>query len=503
MSTQRNPALLTDDYDRYSYSFNNFENLEDFVKQGQDAVEECIQKGNNKFTGTYGNNGTGTGWYSFDPSFVGTSKQEAEDANFIEYINQQALDDTINSFDDFLGKVDMGGAFEKSRIIITDDKKGIFDFGLASKGLYRLPEYYSEELKKESPLEFPQKLPGIVPDDFVRKDQLEQYWYDSETLGKSFLLERRQKGTTEMLIKNPDAQVIIDNTGLKYTDVVSFKGVQLEFATTTKKSYVMFEKKGGKAKMVELYVGIGGLERLKYQGMLARALPLFLCARYFESAGIRTRISAARMYEEDNNFYCVTYTIKDYGQDLNFNYLGINVADPRWFRWNLWKYTSALSVVGKLKDESDGFGSTVYGGDRLYETFNRYKNWYFEQMEKGLQPILPVDRNLMIAGGLENPENNSLTDTDAIKREFYRVLDIVDFQFNKPEKAAERIYKRIKQENPRETTQEIKAYIQKVAAQANSFPQAGEYATPPDVQDILEDKYDKILDGMNKFLATI
>ena len=86
MSTQRNPALLTDDYDRYSYSFNNFENLEDFVKQGQDAVEECIQKGNNKFTGTYGNNGTGTGWYSFDPSFVGTSKQEAEDANFIEYI---------------------------------------------------------------------------------------------------------------------------------------------------------------------------------------------------------------------------------------------------------------------------------------------------------------------------------------------------------------------------------------------------------------------------------
>jgi predicted sulfurtransferase len=61
----------------------------------------------------------------------------------------------------------------------------------------------------------------------------------------------------------------------------------------------------------------------------------------------------------------------------------------------------------------------------------------------------------------------------------------------------------MKEENSRYSISDIKAYIQKVAAQANSFPEAGEYATPQDVQDILEDKYDLILDGMNKFLATI
>ena len=159
--------------------------------------------------------------------------------------------------------------------------------------------------------------------------------------------------------------------------------------------------------------------------------------------------------------------------------------------------------MGKFKEETVGYGSTIYGGDELYETFNRYKNWYFEQMEQGLQPIIPVDRNLMIAGGLPNPDNDSLQDTDAIRDEFYRILDIVDFQFNKPEKASERIYKRMKEENSRYSISDIKAYIQRVAAQANSFPEAGEYATPQDVQDILEDKYDLILDGMNKFLATI
>lgn len=307
-----------------------------------------------------------------------------------------------------------------------------------------------------------------------------------------------------MLLKNPNAKIVTDDTGLIYTDVIIYEDIQLEFATTTKKSYVMFRKKGGKAKMVELYVGVGGLGGLSYEGMLARALPLFLCARYFESVGIRTRISAARMYNEDyTKVFCATYTIKDYGQDLNFNYLGINVSDPRWFRWNLWKYMSALSETDKIKEETDGYGRTIYGDNELYETFNRYKNWYFEEMQEGKQPILPVDRNLMIVGGLNDPSDDSLTDEQAIKDEFYRILDIVDFQFNKPEKASERIYKRLKEENSRRSVGDIKRYIQNIAAQANSFPEAGEYATPPEVQDVLEKKYDEILDGMNKFLATI
>ena len=494
--------LLTDKYDRYDYYFASYEGLEDLKQKGIQAINECVQQGGNAFTRGWGDiNGSSA---SFSRSEVKTNdRNEANKQEWVEYINRQSLENAINSFDEFLTTVDMGGAFKKSRLIITDDTRGIFDFSLASQGLYRLPEFYSEELKKENPFEFFQELPGVVPPDFVRKNQLEQFWYDSKDLNKSFLLERRQKGTTLMLDTNPNAKIETDNTGMIFTDPIEYKGARLEFATTNKKSYVMFERKGGKAKMVDLYVGIGGLAGLTYEGMLARAMPLFLCARYFESVGIRTRICGARMYYSGAESFCLTYPIKEYGQDLDFNYIAMNVADPRWFRWNLWKYTSALSVKGELGGNSIGWGSTIYGGDLMYETFNRYKNWYTQEMIKGNKPQLPIDRNLMLVGGLPTPTNSSLTDRDGIAKEFYRILDIVDFQFNKPDKAAERIYNRMKQENPYVSKDEVRKYIFKIMATANSFPQDGDYATEPERIKELEDKYDEVVDGVNTFLNTI
>lgn len=499
----RNSNLVQTDYRNSKFFFQNFEGLEDLKQKGEQAIIEASSGGkSNQFTAQWGVNGTG-GSNRFQRDFVETTKAEADKAGFIEYIDRPALEATMGAFDEFLSKVDMGGAFEKSKLIITDDKKGIFDFGLASKGLYRLPEFFSEELKTTSPLEFIQEIPGVVPADFVRTNQLEQFWYDSVSLNKSFLLERRQKGTTNMLDANPNAKIVTDENGMIYTDPLTYKDFKLEFATTTKKSYIMFEKKGGKAKMVDLYVGIGGLGMLTYKGFLARAMPLFLCARFFESVGIKTRINATRMYSASEGFFCLTYPIKDYGQDIDFNWLAINTSDPRWFRWNLWKYTSALSNTSLLGGNSSGYGTTVYGGTQLYETFNRYKNWYFEEVKNGKQPETSIDKNLMIAGGLPAPTDSSLTDLKQISTEFYRILDIVDFQFNKPEKAAQRIYERMKLKDPNVTPLQVKVYITSIAAQANQFPEGGQYGTPPEEIDVLEEKYDVILEGMNKFLATI
>ena len=502
----RNQNLIQTDYSRQEYYFQTFESLEDLKQKGQEAVIEVSNLGPNQFTGFWGINGNG-GSYRYDREmerFVGTSKGEADAGNFLEYINRPALEQTMGAFDEFLTKVNMGGAFEKAKLIITDDKRGIFDFGLASKGLYRLPEFYSAELKKTNPFEFGFKqLPGIVPPDFVRRNELDQYWYDSIDLKESFLLERRQKGTTNMLEVNPDAKIITDINGMIYTDPISYKGNTLEFATTTKKSYIMFEKKGGKAKMVDLYVGVGGLADLTYQGFLARAMPLFLCARFFESVGIRTRISATRMYRDSNKFFTLTYPIKEYGQDIDFNYLAVNTSDPRWFRWNLWKYTSALSFLPGLKGATNGYGATVYEGKELYEVFNRYKNWYFKEMKEGRQKELSIDRNLMIAGGLPNPQDSDLTNLEKISTEFYRILDIVDFQFNKPEKAAQRIYERMKEKNPTVDSLTVRKYITEIAQKANLYPEKGQYSTEPEEADILEEKYDAILEGMNKFLSTI
>ena len=66
-------------------------------------------------------------------------------------------------------KFNLGGNEEKSRLETTSRPIGVFDFGLASKGLYRVQEYFSQKLKEEKPNRFEEfELPsGVVPPNLV------------------------------------------------------------------------------------------------------------------------------------------------------------------------------------------------------------------------------------------------------------------------------------------------------------------------------------------------
>jgi len=483
-----NGPITTNSYRKSKFYFMNFESRQQFDELGAAAYKEMLKEGkinrwNNKA----------------DPDFVGSSDRKLLDSgDFQTYLEPDILNDAIETFEELFATIDMGGAFDKSRLIITDDKRGIFDFGLASQGLYRLQEYYSEELAKESPSEFFGKLPGLVPTEFMREDKLKQYWYKSPETDKEYLLELRQEGLTAILEKNKDTP-LTEISGMVTTQNPT---PGLKFSTHTKKSYVTFERKGGKARMVDLYMPQGGLSGITAEGMLARALPLLLAARYFELAGIKTRINATRSYSEGNYYTCFTIPVKDYGEDIDFNWLAINVADPRFFRWNMWKYMSGFLAKEFNRNYEDGWGSTVYGGRPMLEVGNRYKNWYFDQMQKGLQPELAVDRNLMLFGGLEDPSNTIKGQVEDIKDEFFRILDVVDFQFNSPEKAAKRVYERLV-ENGNKSVAGYKRYVQNTMAAAYSFPDAGEFATEPERIDVLEQDFDIALDGMNNYLASI
>ena len=50
--------------------------------------------------------------------------------------------------------LNLGGDTEKTKIKPTDKSTGVFDFSLASIGMYKVPEYYSAELAKEQPNKF-------------------------------------------------------------------------------------------------------------------------------------------------------------------------------------------------------------------------------------------------------------------------------------------------------------------------------------------------------------
>ena len=67
-------------------------------------------------------------------------------------------------------KLNLGGESEKSRLIPTDKTNGVFDFSLALNGMYKVPEYYSQELAEKYPnifyeFELPQ---GVVPNKLVK-----------------------------------------------------------------------------------------------------------------------------------------------------------------------------------------------------------------------------------------------------------------------------------------------------------------------------------------------
>jgi hypothetical protein len=494
------------DYRNYDFYFKKFDDLEDFKGEGKKAVEDFTASG--KPLGQFSYR---VGSSNFNPSSVKTDYNTAEKGEFIDYIERADLDKAIESFDAILGEIEMGGEVKKSKLKITDDKRGIFDFSLASKGLFRVVEFYSEELKNELPDEFPKFPQGIADPNLVKKNALGQFVYVSPTNNKSYFLKRRQKGTTEILNLKPDALLKTTDNGIEHTVLNSYEEVKLEYKSSIKKTYLMFEKKGGKARYVDLYVVVGGLQKLEPIGMLNRTLPVLLASKILEENGIKTRIYGTRMYQRINydtgNAYdaYVTYTfkLKDYNQDIDFNWLAINVADPRFFRWNLFKYTSAMLQLQGLDDR--GSGKTVYGGNELNEVFGRYKNWYFAEMEAGREPENQIDKRLMLSGGLSSP-SNSIQQED-IKKEFFRIIDVVDFQFNKPEKAVQKIYNRFEKEYPQYNKDQIKNmtsnYVIRILSDAYAFPVGGKYATPQKEQDELTQSLEDAITAMENYFDNL
>ena len=405
---------------------------------------------------------------------------------FTDYVDKPALKNAIDCFDEVLAQIDMGGAFKKSRIIFTENKMGIFDFGLASKGLFQVKEFFSEKLKKEHPFEYPTELPGIVPNEWVEENRFGDFFYTSKQ-GEKYQMTQQNKGQEAMNLKLPDA---------KY-----------EYRTTTKKAYIMFEKDGGISKYVDLYVICGGNYDLQSSGMLARAMPVLMAAQYFESVQIKTRINASRMYRDGNGIVNCCWTIKDFGDAIDFNRIAIDTSDTRFFRNRNWANISAMMAL-KYQKSSPGWGTAIYDATTIQDVSNRYKNWYYEQMKDFKVPNVEIPKPLMLFGGLDNPPDSwNYTGRkdrvyEAITKEFYRILDIVDFQYNNAKDCAKRIYQRNVVENG-QSVYNYKRYITDTLSRAYSYPTKGQYADTGAEQEEMITMYDRRIDEMLSFLQTL
>jgi hypothetical protein len=196
-------------------------------------------------------------------------------------------------------KLNLGGENDKAKIEFSDKPIGVFDFSLASQQLFRVQEFFSEEIKQNDPFLFKSyDLPsGVIPNYFVTKqveNNITNFYYIDEIKNIKYLLEKRQKGLTKILHEDPLLKVSVLNGMLIPKTPV--KGVV--FSSKTKKPYVKYKKRGGKVKYVEIY-SIFYYSKMKSDfSKSIRHLPAVMVCEYLEKMGTLTKFFLTRFVQQ-------------------------------------------------------------------------------------------------------------------------------------------------------------------------------------------------------------
>jgi len=314
-----------------------------------------------------------------------------------DYSNNSFNKNILPLFQDAPIKLNLGGETEKSKLITTDKPTGIFDFSLASLGMYKVPEYYSEKLKLEQPNKFQEfELPsGVVPSNLVKKDVF-GYFYEDDNERYDCII--RQKGKTAIEEGIPNSK--------------------LKFATRNRKVYLTYKRNRGKVKYVEIYslfyyTSLSG--DLEYA---IRHIPALMVAEYLENIGVKVRFYMTRfvtpekndrkarfslkkendgyhlpMWDKNKNnkvstLFIQPIIVKEFGQEFDKS-LGFALT-----QYNSQDLYEAIAENAQLKESTD---TRIYGQpnrqqDEYWEGIERYRNKYKEYVSKGIfksKEVLP------------------------------------------------------------------------------------------------------------------
>lgn len=359
-------------------------------------------------------------------------------SNFNEFTQQlnttsSALDSAKEVADSLLGNlkeiINLGGSFKKDRLKITDDSRGIFDFSLASQGLFRPIEFFSEEYankhteSKEDEFAYLDLGKGIIPNDRVLKDNSKfgvVVFYFVADNGTRYQCIRRQKGATAVFEKFSNICMLktneqgIEVTYLKSNPDKVFNGegkIRLKYASTTKKAYLMFDRKAESTKFVDIFIPVNFLGSSNGNRMFNALGPL-LTASALEEFGIKVRISAMRLGVVGSGarefFQSISVPVKDYATPVSesFNTV-LNLLGKESFAET---FFAGLKILEENKGEQLGpsgrplisgqnFSSLdpyYYLKDANINLFMRYKNWIKENEGKPFVNTKVVNSNFQI-----------------------------------------------------------------------------------------------------------
>jgi hypothetical protein len=454
------------------------------------------------------------------------SSQDYTDSNFKSFVpdiypNTKELTDLIENFSSFKDSIDSGGAFKKSRIKLSEDKRFMFSFSLASKGLIRVPEYYNNEIATKFPKMFNSvgtakddstMVAGVVDTNIVESRMLgngQTYFFVN--IDKEYPLRQQQKGTAKMLEINSSAILTQTEGGMFFTEPSFYNDFSLVFSSSFKKSYLEMPKEGGNAPAVDIYVPFDMYNQLMTK--ITPAIPLILASEYLMRARIKVRINVMRPIGVNYNTMSssiVAFPIKDFSDPIDWNKLAVlrglkkagklvTEANAYINQSNMGLYERTSSNQLRIKTDVLGRPYASYADILLYDEeellqqeFGRYKNWFRKEVEEGRIKSKLVEKPLMLTFStsgllgknfdLANPQNYP-DELEIIENGFFEILDSIDLYYNKKEgEVVRRILKRFEQKNPIDAESEAKNYIIKLIGKIyrDYEPTNGVFASTPE-----------------------
>jgi hypothetical protein len=433
----------------------------------------------------------------------------------------------IDNYQAFKDKIDSGGSFKKQRLKLSEDKRFLFSFSLASKGLIRVAEYYNEEIAQKFPKMFntigqekddPTMVAGVVALDKVESVLLA----NGETkffiqIDKEYPLRQQQKGTAKMLEIHPTATLKQTDEGMFYTEPSFYNDFSLVFSSTFKKSYIEMPKKGGSARAVDIYIPFDMINDGVNRRILP-SIPLILATEYLTQAKVKVRINITRPIVSGDLkggiVSIIGFPIKDFSDPLDWNKMAIlrgmkrsgaitteiNAFINNYNQDNIKVDSVRGRTTQSIDDRGAYAGYLLYDNERnLQEEFGRYKNWFRKEVEDGRIKSKLVDKPLMITFSTEDllREPFDIQNFDQyptaiakIQNKFFEILDSVDIYYNEKEsEVAKRILKRYEDNNLSST--DAKNYIQKLIGRMyrDYEPRSGQYASTPEELEKADEKY--------------
>ena len=440
--------------------------------------------------------------------------------------------------------INLGGLFSNDRIIVSEDTRGVFDFGLASLGLYRPIEFYSKSLYDEiisgvikNPNGALNLEIGVVNPELVNKritGNITSFVFTY--LGKNYDCEKRQKGATKVF-NNFSNECFLkpNNDGILITYYLTNKDKvyngsgdsKLKYASSNKKSYLIYNKKDDSVKNVDIFMPVNFLVVNDSTRAIA-LLPAYLISASLEEFGIQSRISALRLGSDRSTQITISIPVKDYAESTKeafnrtFALLSKSSSANSFFAFHKVISENEGIQAPPTGDTSSAFSEIFYDEQPyMNDMMQRYKNWAEQNKNESFFNSKVINPNFQFA--LKQLDLSLPSDLDyavileqlhSIFFQYYYYMDFLAIELLGMREFVKTLYKRFSEDvtfkkiydlpsSKKDKLDLIRAYVITMLVQKYDVVVGGKYFDTPEQIKKKEDTFKEKIISLNEEINSI